>query len=78
MTATKMKDRLMKCDKESVCGCLASIVYQLREKGIKFNGYEEEKPNTLKATADGTYEIVPGVPDPLEHRAKLDFSKFHE
>lgn len=74
MTAIEMKDRLMKCDKDSVCGCLASIVYQLREKGIKFKGYEEEKINTLKVSADGELEIVPGVLDPLEHRAKLDFS----
>ena len=76
MTANEIKDFLTKMDKDVVCGCLASILYQLVEHGIYFGGYEEEKPSTLKATADGGFEIVPGVPDPLEHRAKLDFSKF--
>ena len=53
-------------------------LYLLDENGITFYGYEEEKPSTFKLSDDGGFEIVPGVPDPLEHRAKLDFSKFHE
>ena len=74
MTANEMKDIFIKMDKDVVCGCLASVLYQLVEHDIYFGGYEEEKPSTLKATADGGFEIVPGVPDPLEYRAKLDFS----
>ena len=78
MSANEMKDIFIKMDKDVVCGCLASILYQLVEHGIYFGGYEEEKPNTLKVSTGGELEIVPGIPDPLEHRAKLDFSKFHE
>lgn len=76
MTVNEITDVLMKIDKEAVCGCLASVLYQLEEHGISFYGYEDEKPNTFKVSADGGLEIVPGVPDPLEHRAKLDFSNF--
>lgn len=76
MTAEEMKSGFMKFDKELLCGILASILYQLAEHGIKFNGYEE-KPDTIKIVADDKIEFIPGLPnDRLEYRAKLDFYGF--
>lgn len=77
MSAEEMKINLTKLDKEILCGCLASILYQLLEHGIKFNGYEEN-PSTIKIVSeDNKIELVPWFPnEPLEYRAKLDFFGF--
>ena len=44
MTVNEIKDGLMRQDKEIVCDCLASIIYQLIVHRARFDGYEESEP----------------------------------
>lgn len=75
MTANQIKENLMIFDKEIICGCLASVFYQLNEHGIKFLGYDD-CPEYIEY-CDGEFRHrIKGLGIPLEERAELDFSGF--
>lgn len=76
MSAEEMKSRFMEFDKEMLCECLASILYQMNEKGIKFCGYQKRPEFLEYFDCDLKYKRIDGMKTPLEEMAQLNFYEF--